>query len=76
MDKTEFIGKLQLCYVGDRNAFDEIVGEYDRLNNKIEDIKETLNDFMQDSKDVENEWAEEICKIILKKCEVINNEIH
>lgn len=38
MDKTEFIAKLQLCYVGDRNAFDEMVGEYDRLNKIIDTI--------------------------------------
>jgi len=35
VNRDEFIGKLQLCYFGDRNAFNEIVSEYDRLNNII-----------------------------------------
>ena len=31
MTRDEFIGKLQMCYFGDRNAFNEIVNEYDKL---------------------------------------------
>ena len=56
MNKEEFIGKLQMVYVGDRNAFNEIVEnnqklknlvvyskvEIDRLNNIINQIKEYL----------------------------------
>lgn len=42
MNRDEFIGKLQLCYFGDRNAFNEIVSEYDRLNNIIEEQKKEL----------------------------------
>lgn len=56
MDKEEFIGKLQMVYVGDRNAFNEIVEdnqklknevvyskvEIDRLNNIIEEQKKEL----------------------------------
>ena len=38
MTKEEFIGKLQMCYFGDRNAFNEIVGEYDRLKVEYERI--------------------------------------
>lgn len=38
MTKEEFIGKLQMCYFGDRNAFNEIVGEYDRLKAEYERI--------------------------------------
>ena len=38
MTKEEFIGKLQMCYFGDRNAFNEIVGEYDKLKAKYERI--------------------------------------
>ena len=56
MNKEEFIGKLQMVYVGDRNAFNEIVEdnqklknevvyskvEIDRLNNIIEEQKKEL----------------------------------
>ena len=35
MNKEEFIGKLQMVYVGDRNAFDEIVEDNQKLKNKV-----------------------------------------
>ena len=44
MSREEFIGKLQMVYVGDRNAFNDIVCAYDSVlsaNEKaIEYIKE------------------------------------
>ena len=38
MNKEEFIGKLQMVYVGDKNAIDDIISEYDRLNKEYERI--------------------------------------
>ncbi len=35
MNKEEFIGKLQMVYVGDRNAFNEIVEDNQRLKNLV-----------------------------------------
>lgn len=35
MDRTEFIGKLQMVYVGDRNAFNEIVEDNQKLKNEV-----------------------------------------
>ena len=35
MNKEEFIGKLQLVYVGDRNAFNEIVEDNQKLKNEV-----------------------------------------
>lgn len=35
MNREEFMAKLQMVYVGDRNAFDEIVGVYDELKKQI-----------------------------------------
>lgn len=35
MTKEEFMGKLQLCYFGDRNAFNEIVSFYDAFQDQI-----------------------------------------
>ncbi len=34
MSKEEFIAKLQMVYVGDRNAFNELVQVYDNLLQK------------------------------------------
>ena len=35
MNKEEFIGKLQMVYFGDRNAFNEIVEDNQKLKNEI-----------------------------------------
>lgn len=35
MNKEEFIGKLQMVYVGDRNAFNEIVEDNQKLKNEL-----------------------------------------
>ena len=35
MNREEFIGKLQMVYVGDRNAFDEIVEDNQKLKNQL-----------------------------------------
>lgn len=35
MNKEEFIGKLEMVYVGDRNAFNEIVDDNQRLKNLV-----------------------------------------
>lgn len=42
MNREEFIGKLQLVYVGDKRASKDIISEYDRLNNIIEEQKKEL----------------------------------
>ena len=35
MNKEEFIGKLQMVYFGDRNAFNEIVEDNQKLKNEL-----------------------------------------
>ena len=35
MNRNEFIGKLQMVYVGDRNAFNEIVEDNQKLKNEV-----------------------------------------
>lgn len=61
MNKEEFIGKLQLVYVGDKRAIDEIVEdnqklknevvyskvEIDRLNNIIEELEKWIEEHKQ-----------------------------
>ena len=40
MNKEEVIGKLQMVYVGDRNALNELVGYYDGLKQGIEELQQ------------------------------------
>lgn len=70
MNKEEFIGKLQLVYVGDRNAFNEIVEdnqklknevvyskvEIDRLNNIINELENTIANFIENHTESYIDW--------------------
>ena len=40
MNKEELIGKLQMVYVGDRNALNELSGYYDGLKQGIEELQQ------------------------------------
>ena len=39
MNKEELIGKLQMVYVGDINALEEMVGYYEELKQLQENVK-------------------------------------
>ena len=70
MNKEEFIGKLQMVYVGDRNAIDEIVEdnqklknevvyskvEIDRLNNIIDELGNTIENFIENHTEGYLDW--------------------
>lgn len=43
MNKEEFIGKLEMVYVGDRNAFNEIVEDNQKLKNELVYSKVEIN---------------------------------
>ena len=51
MSREEFIGKLEMVYVGDRNAFNDIVCAYDSLLSKNEKAVEYNNRLIKDTKD-------------------------
>ena len=40
MHKEELIGKLQMVYVGDKNALNELIGYYDGLKQVIEELQQ------------------------------------
>lgn len=40
MNKEELIGKLQMVYVGDKNALNEMIGYYDGLKEVVELLKQ------------------------------------
>lgn len=77
MNREEFIAKLQMVYVGDRNAFNEIVGVYDnlkeenqRLNNVLNELERHLEQEILEWKDCSDEWTKaqvQEDKIILDK---------
>ena len=39
MNREELIGKLQMVYVGDKNALNELIGYYDGLKEIIETVQ-------------------------------------
>lgn len=39
MTKEEFIGKMQMAYIGDKNALNECTQEYLRLREVIDKVK-------------------------------------
>lgn len=50
MNRTEYIGKLNALYVGDKNCLEELITAYDekdqeieRLNNIINELEDWLN---------------------------------
>ncbi|MCI6191219.1 MAG: hypothetical protein MR691_15040 [Clostridium sp.] len=49
MTKEELIGKLQMVYVGDKNALNELIGYYDGLKQGIEELQ-------QENKQLKDNW--------------------
>ena len=43
MDRDEFIGKIQMVYVGDKNASKDIIAEYDNLQQRVEQLEKERN---------------------------------
>lgn len=58
MNKEEFIGKLQLVYVGDRNAIDEIVEDNQKLKNEVVYSKVEIDRLRNIIEELEK-WIEE-----------------
>ena len=59
MNKEEFIGKLQMVYVGDKNAIEEIVEDNQKLKNEIVYSKveiDRLNNIIDAQKKELEEW--------------------
>ena len=47
MNRTEFIGKLEALYVGERNCLDELLATYDELERKINKAVEICEPFVE-----------------------------
>jgi len=63
MNREEFIGKLQMVYVGDRNAIDEIISEYDRLNNIINELEEYIKPYLYMLNGIQDRDIYEQCQL-------------
>ena len=48
MNKEELIGKLQMVYVGDINALNELIGYYDGLKQGIEIVQQENKELKED----------------------------
>lgn len=60
MNKEEFIGKLEMVYVGDKRASKDIILEYDRLNNIINELEKWLEDNLGNCRTNQNYTSNQI----------------
>lgn len=61
MNREELIGKLQMVYVGDKNALNELIGYYDGLKDVIK-ILQQENTQLKDKIDKAVEYIKTNCK--------------
>ena len=62
MNKEEIIGKLQMVYVGDKNALNELICYYDGLKQGIEELQQQ-NQKYKEVIDKAIEYIENVKKI-------------
>lgn len=79
MNKEELIGKLQMVYVGDKNALNEIIDYYDELFDEMESWREDTQKLKKlleeknkpqifiDTQDMEERYAEGLYQDFLKE---------
>lgn len=54
MNKEELIGKLQMVYVGDKNALNELISYYDGLKQGIEELQQENKQLKEQQKEFIN----------------------
>lgn len=75
MNKEELIGKLQMCYFGDRNALNELVGYYDGLKQGIEQLQHELEQERNIRKEA-TEYCNTYTRLSAKDLlEILNKEV-
>lgn len=79
MNKEELIGKLQMVYVGDKNALNEMIDYYAELFDEMESWREEVKELKKqlekknkpqifiDTQDMEERYAEELYHDFLKE---------
>lgn len=51
MNKEELIGRLEMVYVGDKNALNELIGYYDGLKQGIDELQQENKQLKEEIKD-------------------------
>lgn len=52
MERDELIGKLQMVYIGDKRAMNELIDYYDEIHNKMDKAIEYINKIELDNYDI------------------------
>ena len=73
MNKTEYIGKLNALYVGDKNCLEELITAYDEKDKEIERLKDLCDKYEEEHKTTFEEWKKAI-NIIKEVREYCNND--
>ena len=80
MNKEELIGKLQMVYVGDKNALNEMIDYYDELfdemSNWREEAKELKKQLEKNQNHLKGIFAQVNDDILLRDCGNMNAEIN
>lgn len=75
MNRTEYIGKLNALYVGEKNCLEELITAYDEKDKEIERLKDLCDKYEEEHKTTFEEWKKAI-NIIKEVREYLNkNEI-
>lgn len=79
MNRNEYIAKLELLYVGDRNCLEELITTYDELENENKQLKEELYEAQRQNNELEQDgqdMAKELSIRIDKAIEYIENHLY
>ena len=63
MNKTEYIGKLNALYVGDKNCLEELITIYDEKDKEIERLNKRIKELEEGFKATTEDLCEESTKI-------------
>ena len=72
MNRTEYIGKLNALYVGDKNCLEELITAYDEKDKEIQRLKGLCDKYEEEHKTTFEEWKKTI-NIIKEVREYIAN---
>ena len=60
MNRTEYIGKLNALYVGEKNCLEELITIYDEKDKEIERLKGLCDKYEEEHKTTFEEWKKTI----------------
>ena len=74
MNRTEYIGKLNALYVGEKNCLEELITAYDEKDKEIERLKGLCDKYEEEHKTTFEEWkkAINIIKEVREYIETLN----